>query len=188
MPILEKLADKRTQKLNVAFLTELGWPAAHISGALGEVHGEDALSASCVRRIHKAVEDGDETFLNDQRPGAIHERPISGDPENMKKVKERIVNNPHISIRTLVALTGLSQKVIQSILKRLNMIKRFGEFVPRAPIRMLRRQRCCACVKNLSLLERDGSLLERVIAEDECWLVHLRRAQRPRALSMVYRR
>ena len=67
MPISETLADKHTQKLNITFLTELGWPTAHISEALDEVHGEDALSASSVRRIHKALEDGDDPH----RPSTI---------------------------------------------------------------------------------------------------------------------
>lgn len=173
MAARKKLADKHTQKLNAAFLTELGWPAARISEALNKVHGEDALSESHVRRINKAIRDDDETILTDHRQsgesGAIRERPISGDPKNIKEVEKHIADNPYTSIRTLAALTGLSQKVIQSILEQLNMVKKFGEFVPRT-LTKTKRQRYCACTKNLSLLERDGSFLERVIAEDECWL------------------
>ena len=87
------------RKLNIAFLTELGWPTAYISEALDEVRDENALGASYVRRIHRAVKGGDETILIDRQSGAIHERPISGDPENIKKVKERITNNSHFNTR-----------------------------------------------------------------------------------------
>ena len=170
MPISEKLADKHTQKLNIAFLTELGGPAAHISEALDEVHGKDALSASSVHRIRKAVKDGDDSH----RPSAIRRIWRDTRATNLRRSREQQKSksaSPIIHtfpIRALVALTGLSQKVIQSILKRLNMVKKFGEFVSRTPIKTLRRQRCCACAKNLSLLERDGSLLERATTEDEC--------------------
>lgn len=174
MAVAKALSDKHTQKLSAAFLAELGWSAAHISEALDIVHGEDSLSESHVRRIRKAVRDDDVAILTDHRrsgeSSAIRERPISGDPENIKKVEKRIADNPYISIRALSALTGLSNKVVYSILKRLGKTKKFGEFVPRTLTKTLKRQRCCASAKNLALLERDSSLLERVIAEDECWL------------------
>lgn len=102
-----------------------------IGRALDEVLGKDAISESQVRRIHKAVNDGDETIFTDhRRSGAIRERsPISGNPTNIANVREQIIDDPHASIRALAARTGLSHKVIETILHRLGAVKKSGEFV-----------------------------------------------------------
>jgi hypothetical protein len=70
-------------------------------------------------------------------------------------------------VRVLAARTGLSRHAVTSILERLGAVKKFGEHVPRALTIKNKQQRRRA--ENLALLERDDSLLERAIAEDECW-------------------
>ena len=163
--------NKHVQKLITAFLAGFGWSAAESNSALDQMLGQNALSESQVYRIHKAMRDEDESiFVDHRKSGAIHERPISGDQANIDKVEEHITDNPHISIRALAAQTGLSRDVVGRILDGLGAVKKFAEFVPGTLDITQKQQRRRACQENLALLEKDSSLLERVIAEDECWL------------------
>ena len=95
----EELADKHAQKLIVAFLTQLRWPAALISEALDEVLDEDAISESYVRHIHKAVRDEDEAiFIDDLARYANNQSPaIRTTSEKWKNASPRIRTFRHAS-------------------------------------------------------------------------------------------
>ena len=85
-------------------------------------------------------------------------------------MEERIAEDSHISTRVLADLTGLSRKVVRTILKQLGAVKKCGEFVPGTLDDTNKKGRVSACTNNLSFAENDRSFLKKVIAEDECWL------------------
>jgi len=170
----EKLGGDYEQKIIVAFLAQLNLSATIINEALDEVLDEDAISETQVYRILKAVRDRDEEIFVDHRrsgeSGAVRERPVSGNSKNIKEVEKHLADDPHISTRVLATRTGLSRKVVRTILEQLGKVNKFGEFVPGTLDDTTKQQRISACTENLSLLEKDASLLKKVIAEDECWL------------------
>ena len=96
---------------------------------LTKVYGESAMSKTRVYEWHECFQDSREDVEDDERPG----RPsISTTDENMKKIKEMVMNDRRITIREVADDVGMSIGSCHEIFSNVLGMKRVAaKFVPK---------------------------------------------------------
>ena len=160
------------QRSYVKIRTLLGKSAHDIHVDLVQVYSmKGALSYPGVRRWAQRFRVGRESVEDDPRAGA----PVTAVvPKYSSAVKELVDSDPHITVKELAHIIGISTGSVDHILKsKLNLSKVCARWVPHCltKAQMATRVRCC---RNLLKLYKgaDPRRLFEVVTGDETWVLY----------------
>ncbi|CAB3260001.1 unnamed protein product [Arctia plantaginis] len=135
---------------------------------LTKAYGESAMSKARIYEWYKRFQDDREDVEDDERPG----RPsTSTTDENVKKVKEMVMNDRRITIREVADDVGISVGSCHEIFSDVLGMKRVAaKFVPKLLNFEQKQRRMEVAQESLNEVNNDAELLKCVITGDEIWV------------------
>ncbi|CAG8548229.1 3254_t:CDS:2 [Cetraspora pellucida] len=134
---------------------------------LGVAEGSNALSKCTIKCWVKAFSNGKEAIEDEPCPGRPCEATI---PQNIAKVKNLVIGDPHTTTKELANLVGISQGAITGILtKELGMVKICAKWVPHVLTDEQRRKQVEVSKKLLKKLQKG---FNNIIIGNETWVYY----------------
>ncbi len=159
------------QRVSLKFLAKSGQSPIQCWRALRCVWGDDTMCKTQVRVWHKRFLAGQNNIKDSARSGRPRTKRT---PANVRKVKQLIEANGHLSLNDLQDQTGLSRFVVLTILKKdLKLSRRASKFVPKHLSDDQKATRKRICQENLDLLcnqDDPETFLQSIVTGDETWL------------------
>src|SRR6185369_3606791 len=141
-----------------------GKSANQIHMELQVAEGPKALSIRSIYRWIESFESGDENIKDDSHSGRPKEIVT---PKNVAEIEELIVEDPHISIKTLEELMGISTERIHYILhNELEVSKVCAKWVPHVLTEENKEKRVELSEQLLEILEKG---FNNIVTGDESW-------------------
>ena len=165
--LLKQLAkmNNEYQRYYVFVSWKNGRDAAKIHEELSKAEGERALSIVTIRRWIAKFKDGETSVDEKPRSGRPCEAVMS---ENIAKVHELVTNDPHITIRRLEDVIGISRERIDHILhSKLQLTKVCAKWVPHELSAEHKEKHVEISKQLLEVLEKGYN---NIITGDETWI------------------
>ena len=141
-----------------------GKDAKQIHTELQVAEGPKALSLRSIYRWIESFESGDENIEDDSRSKRPNEIVT---PKNVAEIEDLIIEDPHISIRTLGELIGISTERIHYILhNELEVTKVCAKWVPHVLTEENKKKRVELSEQLLEILEKG---FNNIVTGDESW-------------------
>lgn len=160
---------KRDQRAAVQFCTRLGINGVKTISMIQDAYGDEAMSASTVKRWHKRFREGCETTEDQPRSGRPAEAVTK---ENIERVRQIVENDRRVTVRYIEEELDIGHSSVHKILtEHLNKRRVCARWVPRLLTEEQKQRRVEVCQAWLREYERKGDdFLSVIITEDETWV------------------
>lgn len=156
------------QRICIKFCVSNQISCAESLRMLEKAYGESTLSKTQVYDWYRAFKDGRETVQDMPRSG----RPsMSTTDDNIKKVKEIVLENHHASVREIARELNIGREAARLILTdNLGMRRVAARFVPKELNFLQKDHRVQVSLDMLDRVNSDPTFMERIITGDETWV------------------
>lgn len=162
-------SEKLELRVNVKFLTKLGWKGTEIIKALHNVYGDNCPTDCRIYEWIRRFKEGRESIEDDPREG----RPsTSTNDESVDAVRSLVEQDRRLSVEVIAHEVGISFGSADTILKdRLGLSKLSARWVPKALRDDQKAQRADCALHFLNQFDADPpGFLNRIVTGDETWL------------------
>jgi len=162
------ISENIEQRICIKFCVANEISCADALKMLQKAYGDSALSKTRAYEWHKAFKEGREVIEDLPRSG----RPSTSLTEdNIKKVKEIVLENRNSSLREISHELKMSHESVRSILiNNLNMRRVAARLVPKDLNFLQKRYREQVSLDMLDRCNSDPTFMKRIITGDETWV------------------
>lgn len=156
------------QRINLRFLVKLGKTPTESLFLLRHVYGDATMSRARVFEWHKRFTDGREDTEDNSRTG----RPVTcRTEENIERVRHALLKDRRLTVRMIAEELSISKDTVWTIITEdLEMRKVCAKMVPKILTDDQKEKRLSNCKDVVERIEKDPTLLARVVTGDESWI------------------
>ncbi len=158
--------SKLTQRAEIRIFRIQGKTVAQAHRELLQLHGQNALSLSMVRRWYRKFAGGLRDFSVKKTGGCL----TKVTAEKLEEIKAILAEDNTVCLRVLSRKTGLSLRTIHNVLRnKLELKKRLAKWIPHLLSEDQKGRRLRMSRDLLRRFRRAPTLQDRVITRDESW-------------------